>query len=237
MPRIHLPMDFEKQQPEKIQKKLLITGCGRSGTLYASRLWRSLGLDIRHEQPIPPNGMMGANGIASWFMVVDDPQPPSGPSAVDYEFEVVLHQTRHPLKVIPSVAQFILGKGKRAPRFIERHVPETVLRREEKDDLDSRQQLLLKASRYWVRWNLWAEKRAHRSVKLEDLESELPRLCDLVGVRFRSEVLDDIPKNVNARRLLFQEEPWTCVWEDIKQMDSALYEDIRELASRYGYDE
>jgi hypothetical protein len=135
------------------------------------------------------------------------------------------------------MAQFILGKGKKAPRFIERNVPQTGLSPEEKAFLDPRQHLMLKAARYWVHWNLLAEKKAHRTVKLEELESELPELCDLVGVDYTQNVFHEIPKNVNARRILFQEEPWTLAWEDIRRMDAALYEDIRELASRYGYEE
>jgi hypothetical protein len=45
------------------RKKLLITGCGRSGTLYAAAVWQSLGLDIRHERHVPPNEVMGADGM------------------------------------------------------------------------------------------------------------------------------------------------------------------------------
>jgi len=41
------------------KKKLLITGCGRSGTLYTAEVFRSLGLDIQHERDYRPDG----NGI------------------------------------------------------------------------------------------------------------------------------------------------------------------------------
>src|SRR6185369_5544548 len=74
------------------RRKLLITGCGRSGTMYASAVWRSQGLDISHENPTPPNGQMGKDGIASWYMAVNDLKPPFGPSASEYEFDFVIHQ-------------------------------------------------------------------------------------------------------------------------------------------------
>jgi len=38
------------------KKKLLITGCGRSGTLYTAEVFRSLGLDIQHERDYRPDG-------------------------------------------------------------------------------------------------------------------------------------------------------------------------------------
>ena len=113
---------------KKEHRKLLITGCGRSGTLYATELWRALGLDIQHERPVPPNGVMGEDGVASWFLAVDDPEPPSGPSTQNYEFGITIHQVREPLKVIASVAQFILREGQKAPDFIERHVYSVVLK-------------------------------------------------------------------------------------------------------------
>ena len=59
-----------------MKKKLLVTGCGRSGTLYITSYFQKLGLDVRHENPIPPNGVMGNDGMLSWYMAVDDPNPP-----------------------------------------------------------------------------------------------------------------------------------------------------------------
>lgn len=91
----------------KTKKKLLVTGCGRSGTLYITSCLQKLGLDVRHEEPVPPNGVMGKDGMVSWFMTVDDSNPALGPGRKYYEFEYVLQLVRHPLKVIASVDQFI----------------------------------------------------------------------------------------------------------------------------------
>ena len=217
------------------RKRLLITGCGRSGTLYAAKLWQSLGLDIRHERPVPPNGVMGADGVASWFMGAEDPKPPSGPSILDYAFDVVIHQVRHPLKVIASMAQFILQYGRHAPGYIERHVPHIKLSLEERNHLDFKQQLILKASRYWYYWNLMVEAKASKIVRIENLNEELPGLCDLVGVVYRPGVLDDVPKDINARRYNGLDEPWEITWGDIKRLDPEIYKSIKHLAVSYGY--
>ena len=219
------------------RKRLLITGCGRSGTLYATKLWQSIGLDIRHERPVPPNGVMGADGVASWFMAADDPKPPSGPSSLDYTFDVIIHQVRHPLNVISSMAQFIFQHGRRAPGYIERHVPDTKLSPDEKNHFDFKQQLILKASRYWYHWNLMAEEKAGKIVRIEDLNEELPNLCDLVGIPYQPGVLSEIPKDINALRYHISDEPWRVTWVEIKRLDPEIYHRIKQLAAAYGYPE
>ncbi|MBW2170715.1 MAG: hypothetical protein JRF69_01840 [Deltaproteobacteria bacterium] len=216
------------------RKKLLITGCGRSGTLYTTEVWRSLGLDIRHERPIPTHGSMGRDGAASWFMAVDDRNPPFGPSTAGYKFDFVLHVVRNPLKVIASVAQFILQKGAPSPEYIERHAPETRLSFEERT-LEPKQQFILRAARYWYHWNLLAEAKADQTFQVEQLASALPGLCDHLGVEYRPGQADKVPKDTNARWHYLREEPWVVNWADIEALDPSLCNEIRHLAASYGY--
>ncbi len=216
------------------RKKLLITGCGRSGTLYTTEVWRSLGLDIRHERPIPLHGSMGRDGAASWFMAVDDTNPPFGPGTRGYNFDFVLHVVRHPLKVIASVAQFILQKGVPSPEYIEKHAPETRLTFEERT-LEPKQQFILRAARYWYYWNELAEGKADQTLQVEQLVSALPGLCDQLGVEYRPEHAEKIPKNTNARWQYVKEDPWIVEWADIEALDLTLSNDILHLANSYGY--
>jgi hypothetical protein len=217
------------------KRKLLITGCGRSGTFYSTEVWRQLGLDIRHERPIAHHGVMGEDGAASWLMAVNDPNPPFGPSAVDYDFDTVVHQVRHPLKVIASVAQFILGKGRFAKEFIQRNVPQTGILDDELS-LNTHQQLILQAARYWYYWNLISEEKATVTVQVEQLERSLPFMCELVDAEYRRDVLSKIPTQINGRRYYLNEELWAVDWKDLEGLDLDLTEKIRNLAARYGYD-
>jgi hypothetical protein len=194
-------------------------------------------LDIRHERPVPPNGVMGDDGMASWFMAADDPITPSGPSSLGYEFDVTLHQVRHPLKVIASVAQFILREGQRAPDFIKRNIPEFILFDNAKLLLDEKQQLFLRAANYWYHWNLLTEKKANYLVQVENLDSTLPDLCEIVGVDYKPDITKKIPDNINERRYHIHDEPWEIEWDDIKSLDKKLYENVKSLAASYGYDE
>jgi len=62
----------------------LITGYGRSGTLYTANLLIKLGYKVGHE-------FVDRDGIVSW-MHLDRAN----------DFETVIHQVRHPLKVLSS---------------------------------------------------------------------------------------------------------------------------------------
>lgn len=195
-----------------------------------------MGLDIRHERPIAHHGIMGKDGAASWLMAVNDPNPPFGPSAADYEFDVIIHQVRHPLKVIASVAQFILAKGRFAKDYIENNVPQTKIDDEEEDSLKSDRQFILQAARYWYYWNLISEEKATVTVQVEQLSKEILHLCELVGTDYRAGNLENISPKINGRQFYLDEELWTVDWKDLEELDFDLTEKLRNLAIRYGYD-
>lgn len=219
---------------DKIEKKLLITGCGRSGTLYSARLFSELGMDIMHELDRHSSELKGKDGFASWFMVVDDPSPPQGPSSQDYQFQYVLHQVRHPLAVIASFAQFILQKGSRSPEFIEKYIPD-FKKGLENTDLTVKQKLVLQAARYWYEWNVLALHKATDTIRLESMAQELPRLCDALGIDYDAEVLIKISPRTNDRRFYVDDDPWVVSWEELKQLDPDLTDKIRTLAESFGY--
>lgn len=215
------------------QRKLLITGCARSGTLYASRLWQALGLDIRHERPVPPDGRMGKDGIASWLMAVKDPCPPYGPSALKFNFDFIIHQVRHPLKVIPSIAQFIIRANGRGKKYILTNCPEVELNTEQKA-LEPHEQWILQAALYWHYWNLMVENIATVTVSLENLSARLPLLCEMLGIQYNSNVVETIPKNINSRTFYIKEKPWKLEWGNLEKLHPPLTEKIKLQASRYG---
>jgi hypothetical protein len=167
-------------------------------------------------------------------MAVDDPNPPFGPSTAGYKFDFVLHLVRHPLNVIASVAQYILQWGYASPKYIEYHAPETKLHLKE-CALASKQQLILRAARYWYHWNLLAQAKADETVQVEQLILELPWLCDSLGVACDLGLAEKISKNTNARWQCVREDPWLVEWTDIETLDPALYKQIRDLAAFYGY--
>ena len=74
-------------------RPLLVTGCARSGTAYASAVLEGIGLDVGHEAVFGPRtrrfeGFGETHGDSSWLAVPFLDILP--------EDTYVLHQTRHP---------------------------------------------------------------------------------------------------------------------------------------------
>jgi hypothetical protein len=225
---------MRQQNSEEQSKKLLVIGCGRSGTLYTAEVFRALGLNILHERDPVGNQECGRDGFASWFLTVDDPNPPYGPSAVGFDFQSVIHLVRDPLKVIASFAQFILQKGQKSPAFLEKHIP-GFLEGIENPDLSAKEKLLLLSSRYWYHWNLLAEKKASETIQVEKLELMLPRLSADLGLDYRPDEIANVSKETNRRGIYLSEQPWVINWKDVEKLDSLLHDQIRNLAASYGY--
>jgi hypothetical protein len=160
-----------------MDKRLLVTGCGRSGTKYAAELLQKLGLDIRHEE-------MGEDGIATWCMVVESEDSPWGGGRRNVQFAAVLHQVRHPLKVIPSLTTFTSPSWD----FIARHIPCAV-----------NEPLLLRAAKYYYYWNLEAEKIATWRYRIETLPNVFQEFCTRAGVKPRRDALGSTSTLVNSR--------------------------------------
>ena len=139
---------------------ILITGCPRSGTGYASRIFQAQGLDIGHEH-------LGTDGVSSWLFAVTDHRYPwhkRGELRQNYNFQVILHQVRDPLKVLASMAVL------RRPdwTFIRRHLelpPGSLQRR----------------IAFYLGWTELCDRQAHYRYRLEDIETEWPRLHQLCG--------------------------------------------------------
>jgi hypothetical protein len=223
-------------------RKLLVTGCGRSGTKYIALVLRRLGLDVQHEA-------MGRDGVVSWYMAVDAEGVPFGPARQDCEFEHVLHQVRHPLAVIASAASF----KPQTWEFICAHIPVSMV-----------DPLPLRCAKYWYYWNLEAERVAHWRYRVEDLTSVFETLCARLRVRGDTAVLERVPTDLNTRargrvfhywqemlyRLHLEQQQSLLprcarpqlkgpsapvLWADLASLDADLAAKIRAKAVQYGY--
>ena len=158
--------------------RVLITGCGRSGTKYIAGVLQGLGLDVPHED-------LGADGAAVWTMVVDSVTAPSGVGRRGLRFGTIIHQVRHPLRVIPSVTTF----KRRSWAFIEQHI-----------DCPASDPPLIRAAKYWALWNERAERLAEWTYRVEQLPAVFDEFCRRVGVPADPSVLDRVSTKVNSRR-------------------------------------
>lgn len=154
----------------------LITGCGRSGTLYMAKALRLAGFAVGHEE-------LGPAGAVSSQWAVDTEHYPyyhqQGPRPV---FDIVLHQVREPLATIGSLTTSLPQSW----RFVGEFVPVTG-------------DVVLDAAAYWYHWNLLAESQAVFTYRIEALERAWPRIMAVLGGDAPYEVVRGLPKNVNAR--------------------------------------
>ena len=209
-----------------MRRKLLITGCGRSGTNYSAMVFRRAGADVQHE-------MVGAEGCSSWYFapVSSDMMPPpylkhkGGKNRhadriwrQDVQFDLRVHQVRHPLLVIRSVTQSF---SKDDWRFIARHTGQSFAVRNP----------LLRSMQYWLRWNLLAGRNTDCRIRVEDFEKEWPWLSEAAGVP--GAPMPDVSKRVNAHtgyRIPKQYSPG-----DMEALDPILFSRIERMAEEYGY--
>ena len=218
----------------KTKKKLLVTGCGRSGMLYVTSYIQKLGLDVRHENPVPPNGVMGKDGMVSWFMAADDPSPPMGPGRPHYEFKYTLQLVRHPLKVIASVAQFIFKLDMKSYKYIKNHCGfdhwPVFSQSIEKN------KLMELAAEYWLCWNKKTESIATHRARVEYLNEDIILLLESLNVAPAFELTNDIPKNENSRKEYIKEEIWILNWNELNEISQELTEKVKILSNQYGYE-
>lgn len=222
-------------------RKVLVTGCGRSGTRYTTFILRRLGLDVPHE-------LLGRDGIASWTMAVVTDVRPFGPPSGTCSFEHVFHQVRHPLDVIRSATTF----GPESWDFIYQHTP-----------CDADQPVLQRAATYWVHWTEHADRLATWHYRVESFGDVFAELCERLGVECDRRVLAATHDDVNTRsrgRLLHLADELgerlriglpagvrcrlgsrnrrqaRLTWDDLRALDAALAERVRARAASYGYE-
>ena len=194
------------------RKLLVIIGCGRSGTKYASNIFKKSGFDVGHEG-------LGLNGISSWCLVPYTDLRVWGPSWKEIKSfdNVVVHQVREPLKTISSLQTFEEISWDFIGKFI---------------NFNRRDSRTLRAMKYWYFWNKLAEKKAVITYKVEDFNSVFFKLCNMVRFNVDKKSAENVmatEKKANRRKHVY------LTWMDLKNEDAALTEKIKKLAKSYRY--
>lgn len=143
-------------------KKVIVTGCGRSGTLYMAKVLTALGFDVGHE------GFM-ADGVSSWYIV--EPTRAEAVKDMVRGCDVVfIHLIRNPMEVISSMMRCELIRTRSSLDFFARTNPEY-------NELE----LIERCARYWVEWNKFAAHRFPMDVRLrvDDMPKALDELCEV----------------------------------------------------------
>lgn len=201
-------------------KRILITGCGRSGTQYTAALLTEMGLPLGHEKKV------SRFGVASWRLAVR--VKPSSLIKIGkrtYHFTVILHQVRDPIKVIRSMHTASEGSWSK----IQKYIP-----------VSQEDSLLLKCMKYWYYWNLEAEDVSCWTYRVEDFYNVFEMFCEKIGhpelIEKKSMILN-VPTNMHTRehKPVFKNMYKEITWRDLEEADRNLCLKIKQLAKKYGY--
>lgn len=194
------------------QRLILVTGCARSGTTFMAEVLKISGLEVGHE-------FYRSDGIVSWTMAVESDRTPWGPPYKEGAFKHIFHQVRDPLK---SIASIIATEPKESWDFIKSFIPQI-------QNSDSR---LVKAIKYWIHWNRFAEQKAEMTYQIEQLPHVLVEIGERIGYALHPSILDSIPKNTNHRN----DYEYLYTWSDLQEiLPDDLFQELWDLAAHYGY--
>lgn len=216
-------------------KKILVVGCGRSGTLFMSKVFEEMGLDVGHER-------LGKDGISSWFHSFGNRQKRLIQAQMKNDERIYIHIVRNPLKVINSMVKISKLPNRKALQYFKDVCPD------ETEGIENEYEL---GMLYWYFWNKMIEKRGAgvtTRIKVEDVSTEkgLKNICNVVGIIYEDSILENIKKlgtnthEINDRdkaRIeiadpLFEEK----TLEDLFKINFIYAKNIYELAKKYGYE-
>lgn len=191
--------------------RILIIGCGRSGTRYASKVLGNCGLKIGHEK-------RGEDGMASWRAV--------GHSDELAAHKIIYHQVREPLGVISSF-QTVMRRTWRAICDIEPRIYND-------------ESLLLKSMKYWLYWNQRCEEKAVKTYRVENMMKELQGILNSIDVGMTDEMRRKASKIATNDHTRVQGHKVSdtyqkVTWNDLECEDVIICTQIRDQALRYGY--
>lgn len=222
------------------KKMVIITGCGRSGTLYMRKVFEVFGYDIGHEG-------LREDGITSWYIVdphhwnITDGYIKKRKEACCRQ-RVYIHLVRNPLKVISSFRRCEALPNRAALDFFRRSMP----RYNELDPISH-------IAKYWIEWNKAAEVlfRFDEVVRVEDMQYRymICRLANIANINNPQEV-EEVIRKVRAigektHTILPRYDAWLkdiaphtlvdVTFEDVYRANKDIAIELLREAECYGY--
>jgi hypothetical protein len=178
--------------------RILISAHPRSGTLYTTKLLNHLNIKVRHEKG-------GEDGTVSWKHITYSEKK---------NYDIILHQTRHPLKVISSAIIFKNFNFKYMFKFIG------------KPPKNDKLTFLMWT---WLKWNKYIGRKANWRYKIEDIKIIFPEFCKQIGLP-PSTTIPSISTKIHSRK-----HP-DLTWNDLCENNKTLCRKVAKLAEKYGYE-
>ena len=236
-------LSYQERRLNMNKKMIIITGCGRSGTLYMRKVFEVFGYDVGHEG-------LRQDGISSWYIV--DP----------YHFSIVnryinrrentkdrdrvyIHLIRNPLDVISSFYRCEALPNRAGLNFFRRSTASKI-------KWQNFQELAFIA-KYWIEWNKAAEKNFNfdMRIRVEDvgLNETIKKLTNKINIIDPFEIeyaIKEIkslgnnihtisPKNMRGLERYAKDRVKRISLDDIKNIVRAIAHEVLNMAEKYGY--
>lgn len=209
-------------------RDILVTGCGRSGTLFFARTLRKLGLDVGHEED-------GADGVVSCYHGAPGPYPEDPGRKRNGIDEVIAPRTlvlvREPLHVIASTMKIF---RKRDWDWIEAELskPWTLHHGLAGTFPKVRRSPLLRSACYWSAWTFHMIRHEDSMLlRVEDTERRWREITKFLELPIRP--YPNVPTTTNRSTGFMRALP--LEWEDLESADPLIYETVRGDSRMYGY--
>ena len=213
--------------------RLLVAGCGRSGTAFVAKVIQAAGVPCGHESVFHPQTRAFPlwrhyQAEASWLCI------PWLSALVPGNIRL-LHLVRDPIRCASS----FLGIGMLASEYHHGHRLYIEHVRRVAPGVFAQDTELGRVLAYWVIWNETIERVPHcgPTLRLEDLNAQngaplAPVLGELFGVSEAQtgEAYAAVPRNVNARR-----QGPSLEWEQLLDHAGPYRRRLEALAEGYGY--
>ena len=216
-------------------RKIMVVGCGRSGTLYMSKVFAAMGLDVKHEK-------LGKDGISSWFHSFGNRQKMLIQNQMKEDERIYIHLIRNPIAVINSMVRVSQLKRRRALQYFKDLCP---------DDTEGIYDDYSLAMFYWVFWNRMIEKRGAGvdiRIKVEDViqRESYQKLCDVIGHKYdfanllKIRGISDKTHEIKGSDFnnILKEQPdlkYTKNFDDLVNINYGLAKKVMYLSNEYGY--
>jgi len=196
--------------------RVLITCCGRSGSVFTSKLLQRLKIPVGHEVSAE-GGCVGYN----W------------PIWLHEKYDAILHQIREPLACIRSLTTIRTAIFK----MVARNAGEVDRPKGITDD----EWLIVRAMNYYVRWNQKSREAATWSYRVECLKRNDPvylewgRRLDLPEDVLKA--VHGLSRNTNTRKDKPDQYTYPEVnWEILQGLHPQLFEEVAIMAQEHGYE-
>ena len=131
-------------------------------------------------------------------------------------YDLILQQLRSPLDMIGSLLSLTKGSWD----YIDNKIGVYHL-----DDP------ILRSARYWIEWNRHARQIANYSYRVEDIKTELPVICEMIGLEHN----ETSARQIFERPAIHRRCHPTVTVDDIKSRDACLFARLDETAAMFGY--